>query len=77
MSTVFVSVALRLDGYMALDDVTIEHWNTPDALYSTAVIAMAVIPSWNLRFASWQPSSARRRRSCAPALSRPFSPTAS
>lgn len=30
MSNVFVSIALSLDGYMAPEGMSIEHWNTPD-----------------------------------------------
>lgn len=30
MSTVFVNIALSLDGYMAPQDMTLEHWHTPE-----------------------------------------------
>ena len=30
MSKVFVSIALTLDGYMAPEGMTLEHWDTPD-----------------------------------------------
>ncbi|SEL75259.1 RibD C-terminal domain-containing protein [Pseudoxanthomonas sp. GM95] len=30
MSKVFVNIALSLDGYMAPEDMTLEHWHTPE-----------------------------------------------